>query len=183
MWDYIKGHPWVIGAAVAVFLIVLVISNSGSTSQAATQDQAAGDTSNGDQIAAYMAQLNLQGMVSNRAYDSQDTGTAAALEVARIQSSSTDLANQLAAQVALFATQISGDTQQHSDTLNAQTQQAIIGAGVTNTQTVANALIQQATIQGEVVKSVTAQNAAVQMAGIHANENIATQSWWDKTFG
>lgn len=119
MWEKIKQHPWIVGGAVGLLLLVLVYSSSSSTSSTAGATTAT-DSSNGDQIAAYMASLNQQGQIAQLAAGVQSQNTAAGVTVAQLQASSTDNANTLAAQVAEFETSIAGSTQQNKDTLSAQ---------------------------------------------------------------
>lgn len=153
MWEKIKQHPWIVGGAIGLLLLVLVFSSS-SGGVATSSDSAAGTSSGtGDSLQAYLAGLNLQGQQVAAAATAQHEQTAAAVTVAQIQSSSQDKANDLAAQVAEYTTKLQSDVLLNRDTLTAQTSQAQINAGVQNTQIVANALTQQSQIQADVTKS------------------------------
>jgi len=145
MWEKIKQHPWIVGGVVGFLLLVVVLSSSSSSTTAATTSTGtdASGTGNGDQLQAYLAAINQQGQTASLAAGVQNQQTAAAVQVATLQAGTADNANTLAAQVAEYETKILGDVQTNRDTMTAQTQQAQIQAGVTNTQTVANALVQE----------------------------------------
>lgn len=188
MWDKIKQHPWVIAAVIGVFVLVLFLSSSSSST--GTTADTTGTTSNGDQIAAYMASLNQQGQIASLAAGVQNQQTAAGVTVAQLQAGTADNANTLAAQVAEFQTSVAGQTQQNADTLSAQTAQSQIQAGVTNTSTVANALVQEQQINAGVqthsldtIAQIFQGQQNVQTQQIAANQNIQTQSWVSKIFG
>lgn len=174
MLEKLKQHPWIIAALAGVFLLVLIFSSSGSSSGTAATTSASSGDPNGDQLQAYMAQLNLQGQALSASANSTDQQTAAALEVAKLQSSSTDLANTLAAQVAEYTTAAQATTTQNHDTLSAQVANNQIAAGVQNTQITANALTQQAQINAGTLSQAIYSQTAETING--QNQNAAIQS-------
>lgn len=189
MWNKIKEHPWIVGGIVAVFLIVLIFSSSGSSSSSAAPT--ATSDPNGDQLQAYLASINQQGTVASLQAGTQAQQTAAAVTVAQLQSSSTDLANQLAAQVAENQINVQGSTQQNADTLSAhvaetesnnQTLQAAYAAHAQETQINQNAATTESWISaltGLENNQISSQTQValgqqqVQSQLVQANENVA----------
>lgn len=175
MWEKIKQHPWIAGAAIGVLLLVLLLSSS-STTSAASPGAPAADASNGDQLQAYLAALNLQGQQVSAAATASHEQTAAAVTVAQINSSSQDKANELAAQVAEYTTKLQSDVLINRDTMTAVTSQKQIQAGVDTTQIVANALVQQNAIAADVTKSYIQSLPALIQAQYSGQASVAQAS-------
>jgi hypothetical protein len=181
MWDKIKEHPWIVGGVIGVFILVLVFSSSSSSSSGGAQAATTGDP-NGDQLAAYMAQLNQQGQIAQLSATASAQQTEAAVTVAKLQSGSTDTANTLAAQVAEFQSNLAANVAQSQiaagvthDTLSAQVQENQIQAGVQNTQIVANALTTEQQIASNTQIAQIKASSDVQQSWIHTLPTIINE--------
>lgn len=189
MWEKIKSHPWVVGGAVGLLLLVLVFSASSGSGATTTNDTATSDP-NGDSLQGYLAALNQQGQATSLAADVQNNQTAAAVTVSSMQASSNDKANQLAAEVAEFNTSAGAQTQQLHDTLSAQVAENNNATQVNLQQINSTTLTTQATINAGVqnnlidaLENVQLGEENVQSEQIQAAKDVQTQSWTSKIFG
>lgn len=176
----VKAHPWIAGAAVGVVLLFFVLKGSGGGGGAAV---ASGGDASADQLGA--AQIAAQTTVAGyqASADASAAHDASQLELAKLSSDYAQTHDALTAQVALSQIASAANVTNTANTLAAgvQSQQlqtsehlATINtnAQILNTQNLTNALIHQ-----------TDQSAATSQAAIQAQQNIATQSWWDRIFG
>jgi hypothetical protein len=176
--EFLKQHKLAVGGVIAaIFVIVLVFSSSGGSTAATT---VAGDsTDSTDQANAFnniMAQVNGQVQLATIAAGSQDQYTAAQLTAASYASSSTDLANTLAAQVAEFTTSKQADVAIDSNHTQLGIVQSNNTTSSTNMSTLANALIAQSSITANVANTASNNQAATTQAYINSLPGlIATQ--------
>lgn len=146
MWETIKTHKLLIGGIVAVvFVFVLIFGSSSSSTATATPTTG---TATDPSIAAneYLAQLSaqVQGQGIAASQDVTNQQTAAAVTGAQINSTTTDMANTLAAQVAEFETAANATTTQNHDTLSAG-----VATNAQNNQTAQIGLITNALVANQ----------------------------------
>lgn len=193
MWDKIKQHPWIVGGAVGLILLVLVFSGSSSNSTATDATAASTVDPNADQLTAYMASLNQQGAIAQLQANSQDQQTAASLQATQLAAGVQENANTLAAQVAEFQTAAAAQTQQYGDSIQLQGLQSSNQTALAIQQSNNATAVQQAQISaqtnqydiGQIVgleQSISANQTAVESQSISAQKDIATQSWFSKIF-
>lgn len=177
--ETVKDHP-----AMALAIVVIVgggtlwlMSSSGSSqtvSPAPTSGYDGSGTAFQDQLNASMqgAQLAAQ-LQSSAAHDAN------ALEMAKLSLQAFN-ANEQTKQF-----QISNDTavQMQASTLNAAVQQATIDSTIRRDQIASATQVSLAASQAETNKFLVSTLASVTNNQTAATQAIATQSWWDKTFG
>ncbi len=167
--EQIRAHPWLAGGAVGVALLFIILRHNaaGGGSEVATGGDA---TDNSLGVAQLQSQVQLAGInASAQASAAHDDATLHAL---MLQQSSVDLASTLGAEVRLSEIGASADVAKQTNSLSAQ-----VAIANLNTQQ------QLAQIQSNTVITTNAQLVNVLNQQTQATKEIATQSWWDKTFG
>lgn len=206
MFEEIKKHPYVLGAAVLGIIVLFFLSSSGGGGTVVASDSGEGSSD----VAAAEA-TNQAGIMANAQIQSDQISLAGLKEqiggsiaIATLQAHTADNANELSAAVAGQQINAEHASVDLANTLSAQTQQryfqstenlaAINTAGmIANTNAIASALVQQAQISSNTTLGVAAYNtqttlgiasqqAAIAQQQIAASEHVATQSWWDKIF-
>lgn len=167
--DQVRAHPWLAGGAIALAVLYFVMRNSaagGGSEAVATGDP------NADNLA--IAQLQAQTQVAgiNAGAQASANQNDASLHAMQLQQSSVDLANSLNAEVQLSGIGASADVAKQSNSLAA----SVAMANLTTQQNLAQ-------IQSNTVVQTNAALVDVLNKQTAATTQIATQSWWDKTFG
>lgn len=174
--DTIKSHPI---AAVAIVIVVgggtlYALSSGGSSTVGPSAYDSSGTGFNDQLVAAQQQSANLGAELQASA--AHDTTS---IELAKIQLQAFN-ANEQTQQF-----KIENDTAvaMHVSTLNAQVQQAGIDATTRQQQISASTSLSLAQTQAHSQEVLTTTLANIAGQQIRSTQAIATQSWWDKTFG
>lgn len=183
MWEEIKKHPYVIGGAIAVAILIFVVfGSSGSGGGAVASSGSGSDVESGNQLAAAQLAANTQIAGQQTAFQALQEQIGGAISLATIQAHTTDNANELAAGIA--AQQINAQSQQAAlqTTLSAQVANKQLQNQVDLAAISSNTTLEQTRAVTAALTEQAQINASVASQAINAQRDIATQSWWDRLF-
>jgi hypothetical protein len=164
--EHVKAHPYLIGGVVVggVLLVMLLGSSSGTTSTDASTADASQSANNYNNA---MAQIQGSLGMASISAGAQAQHDAASVTVAQLNAGVADNANTLAAQVAMFTSDLASKVAINHDTTTLQAIEAQLNTqagmnqsnnntSVANTQTLAGVIINQS--NNQTYQAVTASN-------------------------
>lgn len=180
IWEWIKSHPVVAGViGLVVFIGVLYFSSSPASQQISSGTAADAGVNDGSQQDQINAALSAHAMDTSASLQANQDNNATQVSLAQIAK---DIA----------AGQYAVQSQQVTATEQVDALQSTLAARVQDNMTSAATQQLQISTQGNVDTTrlftgalITQSNNALSasLGAINAQKDIATQSWWDKTFG
>lgn len=176
MMEWIKAHKvWVIGGAVALFVLYLITRGSAGTS--ATSSAPGNDVSAATALQTAQLQASAQGQQISAASQAQSDQTAAQLELGKLQIAQAGAHDQLAAQVATSNINATQQLQSLLGSLSADVANTASNNDVAKTTVIATNQTQQQQIFADTVIAQSNNNAAVSEAAFGAQESIASDKY------